>query len=226
MLFLKPRTSLYLSRILLASVAPMAIACGSDEGTAPNPGGDDFTEIVYAVRQHTRIEADGAVDIEVASGMGQVMDYRRFVPGARIEVRNLASGDVRNVIGLETVNAPKGSLSSAQRTIMLDATDQLIDAPAYRDMVVAYRNGAPVRLSDLGQVVDSVQDLRNAGISNGKPAVLVILNRQPSANIIETADRVRDVLPQLQASIPNTIDLNVVMERTSTIRLAARASTL
>ncbi len=79
-----------------------------------------------------------------------------------------------------------------------------------------------MRLADVGEVVDSVQDLRNAGISNGKPAVLVILYRQPGANIIETADRVREVLPQLQASIPQAIDLNVVMERTTTIRASLR----
>jgi hypothetical protein len=95
MVFNSPRTSLYLSRALLASVAPLALSCSSDEPAATsNPG---VNEIVYAVRQHTTIEGD-EVEIEVAGGMGQVMDYRRYVPGARLEVRNLASGEVRNII--------------------------------------------------------------------------------------------------------------------------------
>ena len=109
-----------------------------------------------------------------------------------------------------------------ERQWQIYADDQAKKASQYLPLIVAYRNGAAVRLADVGDVVDSVQDLRNAGISNGKPAVLVILYRQPGANIIETADRVRDVLPQLQASIPQAIDLNVVLERTSTIRASLR----
>ncbi|TMI03588.1 MAG: multidrug transporter subunit MdtC, partial [Betaproteobacteria bacterium] len=87
---------------------------------------------------------------------------------------------------------------------------------------VAYRNGAAVRLSDVAEVVDSVEDLRNAGIANGKPSVLVIINREPNANIIETSERVRELLPMLRASIPSTINMEVVLERTSTIRASLR----
>jgi len=89
-------------------------------------------------------------------------------------------------------------------------------------MIVSYRNGAAVRLSDVGDVVDSVEDVRNAGSSNGKPSVLLIINRQPNANIIETVDRVRDLMPMLSASIPRAINLDVVLERTSTIRASLR----
>ena len=98
------------------------------------------------------------------------------------------------------------------------ANDQLLKADDYRGLIVTYRNGAPVRLTDVADVQDSVEDLRNAGLANGKPAVLVILYRQPAANIIETVDRVREVLPQLQASIPSAMNLSVVLDRTTTIR--------
>src|SRR5438270_13421885 len=101
-------------------------------------------------------------------------------------------------------------------------------ASQYIPLIVAYRNGSAVRLSDVAEVVDSVEDLRNAGIPNGKPSVLVIINRQPNANIIETTERVRELLPLLRASMPRTIDLEVVLDRTSTIRASRRdaASTL
>src|SRR5262249_27525023 len=90
----------------------------------------------------------------------------------------------------------------------------------YRSMIVAYHDGAPVRLSDLGEVVDSVEDLRGGGLANGKPAILIIIFRQPGANIIETVDLVRDLLPQLQASISPAIKLDVLNDRTTTIRAA------
>ena len=83
---------------------------------------------------------------------------------------------------------------------------------------MTYRNGAAVRLSDVAEVQDSVEDLRNAGLANGKPAVLIIIFRQPAANIIETVDRIRGLLPQLEASIPGAINLSVVLDRTTTIR--------
>ena len=115
-------------------------------------------------------------------------------------------------------NRPKGTVEDGDRQWQIYANDQAKQASQYLPLIVAYRNGAAVRLSDVAEVVDSVQDVRNAGISNGKPAVLVLIYRQPGANIIETADRVHEVLPQLQASIPQSIDLKVVMERTTTIR--------
>ncbi|HEX9007617.1 MAG TPA: efflux RND transporter permease subunit, partial [Bacteroidota bacterium] len=96
--------------------------------------------------------------------------------------------------------------------------DQLYKAEEYRPLIVTYRSGSPVRLSDVASVEDSVEDLRNAGLVNGKPAVPLILFRQPGANIVETVDRVRNMLPQLQASIPGAIKMSIVMDRTSTIR--------
>ncbi len=103
-------------------------------------------------------------------------------------------------------------------TLPLQTTDQLLEAKDYQNLVVVYRNGAPVRLSDLGRVIDSVEDVRNIGIADGKPAVLIMISRQPNANIIETVDRMRAVLPQFQASLPPTVTLKVDNDRTNTIR--------
>ena len=130
--------------------------------------------------------------------------------------------EVRTAIGATNANRPKGSVEDGERHWQIYANDQAKKAAEYLPLIVAYRNGAPVRLADVAEVVDSVQDLRNAGSANGKPSVLVIINRQPNANIIETVDRVTALLPQLRASIPSAIDLAVVMERTTTIRASLR----
>src|SRR4029453_17093515 len=100
---------------------------------------------------------------------------------------------------LNTANAnrPKGRLADATTAWQISTTDQLLKAEQYRPLIVAYRNGAAVRLADLAEVEDSVENLRNAGLGNGKPAVLIIIFRQPGANIIETVDRVRGLMPQL-----------------------------
>ncbi|MEO8442009.1 MAG: efflux RND transporter permease subunit, partial [Betaproteobacteria bacterium] len=163
------------------------------------------------------------------AGIGQVTVGGGSLPAVRVELNPMALNkygigfeDVRSAIGATNANRPKGNVEAGDRNWQIYANDQARTAAEYLPLIVAFRNGAPVRLSDVGDVVDSVQDLRNAGISNGKQAVLVILYRQPGANIIETADRVRELLPQLKASIPSAIDLNVVMERTTTIRASLR----
>jgi multidrug efflux pump len=121
-------------------------------------------------------------------------------------------------IAAANANRPKGMVEDGPRHWQIYANDQAKEAAEYLPLIIAYRNGAAVHLSDVAEVTDSVQDLRNAGSANGKPAVLVILNRQPGANIIETVDRVRATLPMLKASIPSAIDLAVVIDRTPTIR--------
>ena len=158
-------------------------------------------------------------------GIGQVTVGGSSLPAVRVELNPSALFNYG--IGLETVraaifatnaNRPKGSVEEGDRHWQILANDQAKTAAEYAPLVVAWRNGAPVRLSDVADVVDSVQDLRNAGSSNGEPSVLVILYRQPNANIIETVDQVRAVLPVLRASIPNAINLDVVLDRTPTIR--------
>src|SRR5207248_2382379 len=108
------------------------------------------------------------------------------------------------------------------RNWQVGANDQAKVAADYIPLVITYSNGAAVRLSDVAQVVDSEQDLRNAGSANGRPAVVIVLNRQPNANIIETVDRVKALLPQLRASIPSAIEMSIGMDRTTTIRASLR----
>jgi multidrug efflux pump len=119
-------------------------------------------------------------------------------------------------------NTPKGELADRSRAWAIAANDQLFDADQYRPVIVAYRNGAPVRLGDLGPVETSVEDVRTAGLANGRRAVLIIMYRQPGANMIETADRVLALMPLLQASISPAIKLSVMLDRTTSIRASFR----
>ena len=158
-------------------------------------------------------------------GVGQVTVGGSSLPAVRVELNptamnkyGIAFNDARAAIAATNSNRPKGIVEEGDKQWQIYANDQARTAAEYMPLIVAYRNGAAVRLGEVAEVVDSVQDLRNAGISNGKPAVLVLLYRQPNANIIETADRVRALMPQLAAALPGAIDMNVVMERTTTIR--------
>ena len=112
------------------------------------------------------------------------------------------------------VNRPKGQLSDGTRTWEIRTNDQLQSVEDYLPLIVGYRDGRAVRLSDIATVEHSVEDLRTMGVANGTPAVLIIINRQPGANIIETVDRVRAILPQLEASIPGSMTLSLVVDRT------------
>jgi multidrug efflux pump len=158
-------------------------------------------------------------------GVGQVMVGGSSLPAVRVDLNPTALNNygigmdqVRSVLQSANANRPKGQLASATTTWEISATDQLQRAEQYRPLIVAYRRGAPVRLADVGQVEDSVEDLRSWGLANGKPAIVVVIFRQPAANIIETVDRIRALLPELQASIAQGIELSVVIDRTPTIR--------
>lgn len=158
-------------------------------------------------------------------GIGQVMVGGGARPAVRVEVNptvlnkyDIGLDEVATALSNANANRPKGQLANEDHTWELHATDQLFKASEYLPLIITYKNGAAVRLSDVADVRDSVEDRRNAGLSNGKPAVLIILFRQPEANIIETVDRVRDLMPTLQASISPAINLAVVMDRTTTIR--------
>jgi multidrug efflux pump len=162
-------------------------------------------------------------------GVGQVNVGGGALPAVRVEVNpaalyNLGLGldDVRAALGTANANRPKGQLADQRFVWSLSTTDQLLGAEHYRSLIVSYRDGAPVRLSDVATVVDSIEDVRTGGLSNGEPAILLIVFRQPGANIIETADRVFDIMPQLRASIPPAINLDVVLDRTTTIRASVR----
>ncbi len=158
-------------------------------------------------------------------GVGQVAVGGGAAPAVRVEVNptilnHLGVGleDVRTALSNANANRPKGSISDGSRSWSISTTDQLLKADEYRPLIVAYRNGAPIRLQDLAEVTDSVEDLRAFGISDGRPAIMIIIFRQPGANIIDTVDRIYEVLPQLEAQIPANMKLSVANDRTATIR--------
>ena len=166
-----------------------------------------------------------AQKISQVKGVGQVTVGGSSLPAVRVELNpaalnkyGIGTEDVRNAIVATNANRPKGSVEDGDKHWQIYANDQAKKAAEYLPLIVAYRNGAAVRISDVAEVVDSVQDLRNAGLADGRPSVLVILNRQPGANIIDTVDRVKALLPQLRASIPSAIDVSVPLDRTPTIR--------
>ncbi|MEA2755006.1 MAG: multidrug efflux pump, partial [Aliidongia sp.] len=158
-------------------------------------------------------------------GVGQVTVSGSSLPAVRVELNpnslskyGIGLEDVRAALSAANANSPKGVIDDGDRRFQIYTNDQARMADQYRQLVVAYRDGAAVRLSDVGEVTDGVENVRNLGLYNGKPAVLLIINRQPNANIIEVAERIRALLPQLQASIPSDINLTVANERTATIR--------
>jgi multidrug efflux pump len=159
------------------------------------------------------------------SGIGNVQIGGSSLPAVRVELNpntlfkyGIGLEDVRAALSAANANTPKGSIDVGGRRYQLYTNDQATRAAEYRNLVIAYRDGAPVRLSDVADVLDSVENVRNLGLANGKPAVLVILYRQPGANIIETVDRVTALIPALKASIPTDIDMRVAIDRTTTIR--------
>jgi len=158
-------------------------------------------------------------------GVGQVIVGGSSLPSVRVEINpsalnkyGIALEDVRQTLAATNVNRPKGSLGDGTRSWQLLANDQMRRAAEYMPVVVAYRHGQAVRLDDVARVEDSVEDVKTIGLSDGKPAVLLVVFRQPGANIIETVDRIHGILPELQANTPAAIDLRVVLDRTTTIR--------
>jgi multidrug efflux pump len=159
------------------------------------------------------------------SGVGEVDLGGSALPAVRVELNpgalfkyGIGLEDVRAALASANANAPKGALEDGALHYQIYTNDQASHAVDYRPLVIAYRNNAAVRLTDLGEVVDSVEDLRNAGMANGQPATLVIIYRQPNANIIQTVDQIRALLPQLRAALPGSMDVTVVSDQTTTIR--------
>ena len=158
-------------------------------------------------------------------GIGQVAISGSSLPAVRVELNPLALfkygiglEDVRAALASANAHSPKGMIEEGDQRFQIYTNDQANHAADYRPLVVAYRDGSPVRLTDVAEVKDSVENLRNQGLADGKPAVLVFLYKQPGANIIDTVDRVRAILPQLQASIPSAINVEMTLDRTITIR--------
>ena len=162
-------------------------------------------------------------------GVGEVDVGGSSLPAVRVEADpavldrdGIGLEQVRAAIVASNANRPKGVLEDSTRHWQIAANDQMMRAADYRPLIVAWRDGAPVRLGDVASVSDSVQDLRNAGLADGRPAVLILIRRQPGANVIATVDRVKAILPALRASIPAAIDLDVASDSTTTIRASLR----
>ncbi len=159
------------------------------------------------------------------SGVGQVIVGGSSLPTVRVELDprvlnkyGIGLEQVRGVLAAANANTPKGHFSDGHRAWEVGANDQIFKAIDYQPLIVAYKNGSAVRIADVGRAVDSVEDIRNSGYANGRPSVMVIIFRQPGANIIDTVDRIRAELPVLKASIPQSIDVRVAMDQTVTIR--------
>ena len=170
-----------------------------------------------------------AQKLSQVEGVGQVFVGGGAKPAVRVKVdphrlsqMGIGLDEVRGALALVNANSPKGELADRTTAWAITATDQLFEADQYRPVIVAYRNGAPIGLSDIAEVESSVEDVRTGGLANGKRAVLIVIFRQPGSNIIETVDRVRALLPQLRASISPAIDLGVLLDRTTTIRASFR----
>ena len=163
-------------------------------------------------------------------GVGDVNVFGSSLPAVRVEMNPSAMfkygvglEDVRAALAAANANSPKGAIENSVFHWQIYDNDQSRSAKDYEHLVVAYRNGAPVRLNDVASTTDSVEDLRNLGLSKGSPAVMVVLFRQPQANIIDTVDRVRAMLPRLRAAIPAATELAVAMDRSVTIRASLTA---
>jgi hydrophobe/amphiphile efflux-1 (HAE1) family protein len=166
-----------------------------------------------------------AQKLSQVDGVGQVFVGGGARPAVRAEVNptllnklGIGLDTVRTALGLANANRPKGQFADAVNAWEINDNDQIFTANQYRKLIVSYKNGAAVRLGDVADVQDSVEDIRTMGLANGKPAVLIIISRQPGANIIATVDRIRAALPMLKSSISPAIDVTIGLDRTTTVR--------
>jgi multidrug efflux pump len=170
-----------------------------------------------------------AQKLSQVEGIGEVVVGGSSLPAVRAELipqalykYGVGLEDVRAALASANAHSPKGGIDVGDQRFQIYANDQANKADDYKSLILAYRNGAAIHLSDVGEVTDSVENLRNAGLANGKPAVLIILYRQPGANIISTVDLVKALMPQLKASISPAIDIGLAVDRSTTIRTSLR----
>ena len=164
------------------------------------------------------------------NGVGQVNIGGSSLPAVRVQVnpnalfeKRVSLEDVRAALAAANANSPKGEIEDGDRRFQLYANDQAQTADDYRSLIIAWRDGAPIHLTDVAEIVDSVENVENQGFANGEPSVLLIIYRQPGANIIETVSRIRALMPQLLGEIPRDVDLKVVNDRTDSIRASLHA---
>jgi hydrophobe/amphiphile efflux-1 (HAE1) family protein len=194
-----------------ADIPILILAVSSD--TMPISAVSDLADNIIA-QQISQIEGVGLVSVAGT----QKPAVRVQVSPAAIASRSISFEDIRSVLAQATVNAPKGSVNGDRQAIALATNDQLFAAQYYRPVIVAYRKGAAVRLSDVAQVVDDAENVRGEGSFNGRRSIILIIQRQPGANTIETVDRIKAALPRLQAAVPAGLTVSIVSDRTQTIR--------
>ena len=187
------------------------------------------SDTVPVARLYDTSDSILAQKLSQVDGVGQVFTFGSAPPAVRVEVNpmllnklGVGLDTVRNALNAANANRPKGQVANNTISSSFADNDQLFTADEYRPLIVAYHNGGPVRLGDVADVQDSVADVRNVGLANGKPGVLIVLFRQPGANIIQTVDRVRALMPYLQSSISPAIKLEVVLDRTVTVRASVK----
>jgi hydrophobic/amphiphilic exporter-1 (mainly G- bacteria), HAE1 family len=173
------------------------------------------------------VDAQLAQQISQISGVAQVIIGGQQKPSIRVQVdpaklvaKGLSLEDVRNQITLTTVDSPKGNIDGDKRAYTIYANDQLLDSKDWNDVIVAYRNGAPLRIRDIGQAVTGPEDAKQAAWANGKRGVFLVVFKQPGANVIDTVDKIKATLPRLVAAIPPAIKIELISDRTQTIRAA------
>jgi hydrophobe/amphiphile efflux-1 (HAE1) family protein len=189
----------------------MSIAVTSDDLSISKV--DDYVEN-YMALQLSRITGVGLVDF-----------HGEQKPAVRVQINPMAIAalglsleDVRSAIGTATVNAPKGTLDGLKQSLTLDATDQLFNASAFESVIIAYRNGAPVRVADVGKAIDGVEDIRQAAWLGSRRAIIIDIHKQPGYNINQTVQRVKNALPDLQRTLPPSLEIRILGDRTQTIR--------
>ena len=173
------------------------------------------------------VDAKLAQQISQISGVAQVVIGGQQKPAIRIQLdpaklvaKGLSLEDVRSQIGDHHGRRPKGSIDGATRAYTIYANDQMPDAKDWNDVIIAYRNGGPLRIRDIGQAVTGPEDAKQAAWANGKRGVFLIVFKQPGANVIETVDKIKALLPRLEAAIPPAIKIGIISDRTQTIRAA------
>ncbi|HEY5291307.1 MAG TPA: MdtB/MuxB family multidrug efflux RND transporter permease subunit [Burkholderiales bacterium] len=200
-----------------------------------NPADTPIMTLAVMSKTLPLIKVQNLVDTRIAQkisqlpGVGLVSLSGGQRPSVRIQANpkalaayGLSLDDLRTAIAAANVNQPKGSFDGPARASTIDANDQLKSAAEYINLIIAYKNGRPVRLSDVAEAVDDAENMRLAAWANDTAAVLVNIQRQPGANVIEVVDRVKALLPQLQATLPGSVDVTVLTDRTTTIRASVR----
>ena len=173
------------------------------------------------------VDAQLAQQISQISGVAQVVIGGQQKPSVRVQIdpaklvaKGLSLEDVRAAINIATVDSPKGNIDGATRAYTIYANDQLLTADPWNDVIIAYRNGGPLRIRDIGQAVTGPEDAKQAAWANGKRGVFLVVFKQPGANVIDTVDKIKATLPRLVAAIPPAIKIDVISDRTTTIRAA------